>query len=38
LRRGGFSKFRLAWRCAEFFSGGGGAAECRLAAAAEISG
>ena len=29
---GGFSKFRLAWRRAEFFSGGGGAAGCRLAA------
>jgi len=29
---GGFSKFRLTWRRAEFFSGGG-AAGCRLAAA-----
>jgi len=28
---GGFSKFRLAWRRAEFFSGGGCAAWCRLA-------
>ena len=35
---GGFTKFRLAWRRAEFFSGGGGAAGCRLAAAAEFGG
>jgi len=35
---GGFRKCWLAWRRADFFSGGGGASWCRLAAAAEFGG
>jgi len=35
---GGFSNFRLPWRHTNFFSGGGGAAGCKLAAAAEFGG